>query len=267
MYPRLFQFGPVALPTYGVFAALALVIGLTTAMWAAARLRVSPGTVWNFGLISVFTAILSSRVLLIAGHWHDFVSYPLLMLSITTPRTVDSVCIELGAGIFAGLLYLTLKRMPWLSTLDAAAPGWALGQAILMLGCFFGGCDYGRPTSMPWGVAFHSRWAAQWNNTPLGVALHPVQLYLCGLELALFAGLLWWLPRRRQPGELAGAWLLLYGLGEFFLDYYRGDNRLLVLAGAVSLTQMIDFLLVVTGALLLMEYKGAHAHQPDKATL
>lgn len=260
MYPRLFQFGPVALPTYGVFAALALIAGLTVAMWAAARLRVSPGAFWNFGLISIFSAILSSRLLLIAGHWHDFVSYPLLMLSVTTPRTVDSVFIELGSGIFAGLLYLTIKRMPWLSTLDAAAPGWALGQAILMLGCFFAGCDYGRPTSLPWGVTFHSRWAALWNGTPLGVRLHPVQVYLCALELALFAGLLWWLSRRRQPGELAGAWLILYGLGDFFLDFFRGSNRLMIFAGALSLTQAIDFIMVLIGALLLMEHKHVLAH-------
>lgn len=258
MYPRLFQFGPVALPTYGVFAALALIAGLTMAMRAAARLRVSPGAVWNFGLIAIFSAALSSRVLLLAGHWHDFLAYPLLMLSITAPRTVDSVLIELGIGLFAGLLYLTLKRMSWLSTLDAAAPGWALGQAILMLGCFLAGCDFGHPTSMPWGVAFHSRWASLWNGTPLGVRLHPVQLYLCALDLALFAALLWWLPRRRQPGELAGAWLLIYGLGEFFLDFFRGNNRLLIFAGALSLTQAIDFAMVVLGCLLLLERKQAH---------
>lgn len=235
------------------------------AMWVASRLRVSPGAVWNFGLISIFSALLSSRLLLIAGHWHDFLSYPLLMLSVTTPRTVDSVLIELGFGIFAGLLYLTLKRMPWLSTLDAVAPGWALGQAILMLGCFFAGCDYGRPTSRPWGVTFHSRWAALWNGTPLGVRLHPVQMYVCGLELVLFAGLLWWVPRRRQPGELAGGWLLLYGFGEFCLDLFRGGNRLLVLDGALSLSQSIDFVMVVIGALLLLERKNIPAHPPDEA--
>ncbi len=179
------------------------------------------------------------------------------MLSVTIPQTVDSVLTELCLGISAGLLYMTLKRMPWLDTLDAAAPAWALGQAILMLGCFFAGCDYGRPTSAPWGVIFHSRWAALWNGTPLGVKLQPVQLYLFAVQLGLCLSLLWWLPRRRQPGELLGSWLLVFGLVEFSLNYYRGENRLLVLGGALSLTQAIDFCMVVLGALLLLEQRPA----------
>ncbi len=236
--------------------------GLILAMRTAARLRVPPDGMWNFGLISIFSAVLGSRLLLIASHWHDFLTYPALMLSVSTPRTVNSVLTELGLAIFAGLLYLTLKEMPWLPTLDAAAPAWALGQGILMLGCFFAGCDYGRATSMPWGIVFHNRWAMLWNGTPLEVRLHPVQLYLCAVELALCALLLWWLPRRRQPGELAGAWMFLSGLAQFFLDFYRGDNRLLIFDGALSLTQAIDFCLVVAGALLLLERGAASTKSP-----
>ena len=87
------------------------------------------------------------------------------------------------------------------------------------------------------------------------IRLQPVQLYLCALQLALCLLLLWWLPRRRQPGELVGAWMLLFGLAQFFLDFYRGDDRLLVLAETLSLTQAIDFCLVVLGALLLLEQR------------
>lgn len=257
MYPRLFTFGPVSFPTYGVFVAIALIAGLTLAMRTAAHLRIPPGSMWNFGLITVMTAVLGSKLLLLAGHWHDFLSYPLLMLSISTPQTVDSVLTEMGLGVSAGLIYMTLKRMPWLDTLDAAAPGWALGQSILMLGCFFAGCDYGRPTSVGWGVVFHSRWAALWNDTPLDVKLQPVQLYLCAAQLVLCLLLLWWLPRRRQPGELAGGWLLVFGLVEFFLNFYRGEDRLLVLDGALSLMQAIDFCMVVLGALMLIEKRPA----------
>lgn len=223
----------------------------------------SPDAMWNFGLVTILSAVLGSRLLLIVGHWHDFLAYPLLMLSLSIPRTVDSVLTELGLGASAGLLYMTLRRMPWLRTLDTAAPGWALGQAILMLGCFFAGCDYGRPTTMPWGVMFHSRWAMLWNGTPLEIRLHPVQLYLCAMELTLCLGLLWWLPRRRQPGELVGGWLFLSGLAQFFLELYRGDNHLMVFGGALSLTQAIDFCMVVLGALLLLEHRQTNVeHRP-----
>lgn len=262
MYPRLFHLGPVTLSSYGVFAALALLAGLMLAMRAAARLRISPEAMWNLGLITIVSAVLGSRLVLIAGYWHDFVAYPFLMLSVPIPRTTDFVLTEIGLGTTAGLLYMTWKRMPWLGTLDAAAPGWALGQAILMLGCFFAGCNFGRPTEKPWGIIFHSRWAATWNGTPLEIRLHPVQLYLCIMELTLCLGLLWWLPRRRQAGELAGGWFFLSGLGGFFMDFYRGSNRLLVFGGVVSLTQAIDFCMVVLGALLLLEHRQASPRVP-----
>lgn len=262
MYPRLFTLGPVSIPTFGVFAAVALVAGLALAMRTAARLRVAPDAMWNLGLITVFTAVLGSKLLMVAGHWHDFLSYPLLMLSITLQQTVDSVLTQLGLGLSAGLLYMTLKRMPWLDTFDAAAPGWALGNAILALGCFFAGCDYGRPTSLPWGVVFHSRWAALWNGTPLGVRLQPVQLYLFAVQLALCFLLLWWLPRRRQAGEMAGTWMLVSGLTRFFLDFFLGGDRLLIFSGALSLTQAIDFCLVFIGALMLLEQRSARSAMP-----
>ena len=54
-------------------------------------------------------------------------------------------------------------------------------------------------------------------------------------------------------------------LGNFFLDFYRGNNRLLVFAGAVSLTQAIDFGTVVLGGLLLLERRDASgAHVPEE---
>jgi phosphatidylglycerol---prolipoprotein diacylglyceryl transferase len=262
VYPRLFTLGPLSLPTYGLFAAIALIAGLALAMRTAARLRIAPDAMWNLGLITIFTAVLGSKLLLIFGHWHDFISYPLLMLSISLPRTVDYVLTQIGLGLSAGLLYMTMKRMPWLDTFDAAAPAWALGQAILAAGCFFAGCDYGRPTSLPWGVVFHSRWAAQWNGTPLNTRLQPVQLYLCALQAALCFLLLWWLPKRRQPGELAGAWMFVSGLTGYFVDFLRGGDRLMIVSGAVSLTQVISFCLLVIGAFLLIEKRSHRLATP-----
>jgi phosphatidylglycerol:prolipoprotein diacylglycerol transferase len=257
VYPRLFQFGPLTLPTYGLFAAIALLAGLTLATRTAVRLGISFDNMWNFCLATVLTGLLGTRLLLIAGNWHDFLSYPMVMLSIAIPRTIGSVLTEIALGAGAGLLYVFMKQMPWLRTLDAASPGWALGRSTLALGCFFAGCDYGRPTAMPWGVIFHSRWAAMWNGTPLGIRLQPVQLYLFAMQFALCLLLLWWLPRIRHSGELAGGYLFASGLLDFFLESLRGQNRLLILGGALSLTQAIDFCMVIFGALLLLERRSA----------
>jgi phosphatidylglycerol:prolipoprotein diacylglycerol transferase len=265
VYPRLFQFGPFTLPTYGLFAAVGLIAGLTLAARTAERLGIGFDRMWSFSLTTVLSAILGARLLLIAGNWRDFLSYPMVMLSIAMPRTIGMVLTEIGLGATAGLLYMAVHRMPWLRTLDAAAPGWALGQAMLAMGCFFAGCGYGAPTAEPWGVTFHSRWAAMWNGTPLGTRLQPVQVYAFAAQAVVCVLLLGWLPRIRQSGELAGAWMFLSGLTGFFLDFYRGDNRLLILNGALSLTQGIDFCLVVIGALLLLE-RSSGSSAPNEAS-
>jgi phosphatidylglycerol:prolipoprotein diacylglycerol transferase len=57
-------------------------------------------------------------------------------------------------GLGAGLLALTVKRPPVVPVLAAATPALALGHAIGRIGCLLVGDDYGRPTSLPWGIAF-----------------------------------------------------------------------------------------------------------------
>jgi len=53
-----------------------------------------------------------------------------------------------------------------------------------------GGCCYGRPTTLPWGITFTDPFAGRELGTPLGVPLHPTQLYEAGAELVILVFLL-----------------------------------------------------------------------------
>ena len=70
------------------------------------------------------------------------------------------------------------------------APGIALGHVVGRFGCLFAGCCYGKPTTVPWGITFTDPFAAANVGTPLGVPLHPTQLYEAGAELLILAILL-----------------------------------------------------------------------------
>ena len=65
------------------------------------------------------------------------------------------------------------------------APGIALGHVVGRFGCLFAGCCYGKPTTLPWGITFTDPFAADNVGTPLGVPLHPTQLYEAGAELLI----------------------------------------------------------------------------------
>jgi phosphatidylglycerol:prolipoprotein diacylglycerol transferase len=141
--------------------------------------------------------------------------------------------------------------MPALRTCDAFAPGLALGHAIGRVGCFAAGCCYGKPTSHFWGVTFTNPLAHEIVGTPLGQALEPTQLFESAVELTIFFILSWLLVRKKFEGQVFGAYLFLYGIARFFLEFIRDDHgRGSVFGGALSGTQLISIGLVLTGGLI-----------------
>lgn len=225
MYPRLLQFGHFAIPTYGAFTALALVAALSALVQLARRLGLSPNKLWNLGLIGILTALIGSRLLMAAVYFSAFREHPFWVLGLATDRGVWVGVFALVLGIAAGLLYALAEGLPFLRVLDCLAPAAALGLVLNRIGAFLAGLDYGLPTASAFGVGYTSPFAAFWYGTPLGVRLYPVQIYQGVAFLAIFVALLWWLPRRKQHGELAGAWLFLTGVAAFFLDFYRAPGR------------------------------------------
>lgn len=90
-----------------------------------------------------------------------------------------------GGVFYGGLLlavptcwwYIRRNGLPLWTTCDLFAPGIALAQGVGRMGCLLAGCCFGRPTEAPWGITFSSTLAAANSGTPLGVALHPSQMY------------------------------------------------------------------------------------------
>ena len=106
---------------------------------------------------------------------------------------------------------------------------------------------WGKPTSLPWGVMF---------ETGGGVARHPSQLYEAVLEgLVIFAVLLWMSRRRpaRPQGTFMGAFLVLYGVFRFLIEFVRvPDAQLGYLLGPITMGQLLSAPLVVAGIVALV---------------
>ena len=114
------------------------------------------------------------------------------------------------------------------------------------------GCCYGRPTHVPWAITFTNPAAAANVGTPLGVPLHPTQLYESAAE-ALILVLLLWTEKKGRPFEGRTFWsyLVLYGISRFVIEFFRGDERGVVF-GTISTSQFIS----------LMHRAGGHRHAP-----
>jgi phosphatidylglycerol---prolipoprotein diacylglyceryl transferase len=249
LHPLLFHTGNLAIPTYGVFAAAALLAALALCVVLARRAGLPGEKVWNLGLIAILTALFASRLLVVAANLRVFARHPFWVLGLATVHGGWIAAGGAAAGALAAVLYALAEGLPLLRVADAAAPAAALGFAISRAGAFCAGLGWGTPTTLPWGVTYRSAVAWLWYRTPLGTRVHPVQLYDAAASLAILA-LLLAMPHRRD-GEAAGAWLFLYGVGHFFLEFLRGDAvREPALGYLLTMAQGLAVLAVVVGGAL-----------------
>jgi phosphatidylglycerol---prolipoprotein diacylglyceryl transferase len=264
MHPILFQSGPLTIYTYGVLVATGVVLGLWFARQQAGRAGLDREKIWNLGIYAILMALLVAKVWLLFSSWHDYLAHPREILSLATFESGGTFYGGVLGAILTIVIYSYVEKMPLVSVLDTFAAALPIGHAIGRLGCFFAGCCYGKPTTLPWGVTFTSPAAGRIAGTPLGIRLHPTELYEAGAEFANFLILLWVSRRQRFQGQLLGTYFLLYGLERGTIEFFRGDpGRTMLFHDSVSVMQVVSMALVLTGALLwLRGLRGGAAIEP-----
>ena len=266
MHPQLFHIGSFALPTYGFMAALGLTSGLAVIFHLARFRGLDPEQMWNLGGIAVFSGIFGAKLLLLAIDWRDYVAEPGRIFSVATLQSGGVFSGGLVLAILCSWWYVRRHKIPFLSAADVFAPGIALGHVFGRLGCLAAGCCYGRPTTMPWGITFHSPWAAEFSGTPLNQALHPTQLYESVAEAINFVLLYWLCKRKKFEGQIIGLFMILYGIERFIFEFYRGDEgRGEVLGGLISGTQAIALGMVVSGFVIYLRRTPLRSASPIAA--
>src|SRR2546428_6053391 len=214
MYPRLFELGPITLYTYGVLLATAYLVGLKLAMVRAKARGLDANRVLDLGIYIIISALVGAKLLLLVTDFRTFKADPRELLTLAR-----------SGGVFYGgliladvvaLVYILKVGLPLWTTTDVFAPGIALGHVVGRFGCLFAGCCYGKPTTLPWGITFTDPFAAANVGTPLGIPLHPTQLYEAGAELVILGVLLATESRgRRFAGRTFWLYMLLYGCSRY----------------------------------------------------
>jgi phosphatidylglycerol:prolipoprotein diacylglycerol transferase len=251
MHPILLQIGALTVYTYGVLVAAGVILGLLYARWQAARAGLPPREIWNLGIYMIFSALLVSKVWLVFSGWRFFAADPSAIFSVAMLQSAGTFYGGVLGAVLAILAYTRARGLPLLPVFDISAGALPLAHAIGRLGCFAAGCCFGKPTSLPWGVTFTDRAAARLAGTPLGVPLHPTQLYEAGAEFLNFLLLVWLGARQRFHGQILAGYFVLYGSERGVIEFFRGDpGRTLMFHDRVSLMQIVSAGLVVAGCLL-----------------
>lgn len=237
MYPTLFRIGEFEVTSFGVLVAIGALVGMWMFQRELARSGLPESGV-DAAIAGVLGGLAGAKLLWTLEHLGE---EPLADLLLS--RGGMSWFGGLIGGVTAGLWLLRRRRIPWLAGLSAATPALAIGHAIGRIGCFLVGDDYGRPTDLPWGVAFPE------GLPPTDVPVHPTQLY----EAALLAPIGWALVRWRRHGVadavVLGRYLVLAGALRFAIEFVRVNVRVL---GPFTVAHLVSGALVLLGIALIV---------------
>jgi phosphatidylglycerol:prolipoprotein diacylglycerol transferase len=262
MHPRLFTTPYFVLHTFGVFLAAAYFAALWWLLRAARRESLDSERVAGLGLWLIIGAIIGAKVLMVVRSLPDYIAHPSDLWSLATLQSAGDFYGGFIGGLIAALAFFGRHpEMPRWLVADLCSPAIALGQAIGRIGCFMAGDDFGSSTHLPWAVVFRNPEAAEIGGTPLGIPLHPVQIYESLVCLSLFFLLVWLARRKRFVGEIILAYCILYAVARFFLEYLRGDlDRGFVMGGMFSTSQFIAIIVfLVCAPLFFIKYKASMA--------
>lgn len=163
------------------------------------------------------------------------------------------------AGLATLLLLARRYRINLLSMLDISSSAAAIGYAVGRIGCLVSGDgDYGKPTSVAWGMAFPNglvpttQTCVQW-GWPADCRVHPTPIY----EFAVMMLIFWYIWRRGTralqhplaPGVITGEFLILSGLERFFVEFWRINPRIIF---GMSNAQFTALLSAIAGAVMLV---------------
>ena len=153
----------------------------------------------------------------------------------------------LVGGVGAALVYFVVKGYPLVRTVAAATPALAAGHAIGRIGCFLVGDDYGRPTTLPWGVAFPkglppttAPCTRPSSTSGVSARVH------CRVLLAPLAP-----RRRRRPHRARRRYLMIAGAVRFLIEFIRVNERViagLTVAHIAAMLMMLAGIAVIAAA-------------------
>jgi phosphatidylglycerol:prolipoprotein diacylglycerol transferase len=261
MYPELISLGPVTVYTYGVLLAVAYLLGLQLAIARARRWKLNADRVLDLGIYIIIAALIGAKLMLLVTDFAQFRQSPADLLSLV--RSGGVFYGGLIAAVGVAFWYIHRHGMPFWTTCDAFAPGIALGHVTGRLGCFAAGCCYGKPTTVPWAVVFTNPLAQANSGTPLGIPLHPTQLYEAGAELLILIILLTTERRgHRFAGRTFWLYIILYAISRYVIEIFRDDPRGTVFG--VSTSQFISLVLAPLAIAMLIWLRRTTPEEPQR---
>ena len=248
--PIAFSLGPLVVRWYGLAYVLGFVCAAAIIYFVAKRwkLGMSEDNLLTLMVCAIVGVVLGARIgyVLFYGDGY-YLSHPLEILAFNQGGM--SFHGGLVGLLIGGAVAALMTRIPFLTLAD-------LGSIAAPIGLFFGRCGnfvngelWGAPTDGPLGVVF--------GGAAGMMPRHPSQLYEAVLEGLVIFCVLFALSRKRPPrpqGTFLGAFLVLYGIFRFLIEFVREPDVQLgyLWGGWLTMGQVLSAPLIVAGIALLI---------------
>lgn len=248
--PIAFSLGPLVVRWYGLAYVLGFVCAAAIIYFVAKRwkLGMNEDNLLTLMVCAIVGVVLGARIgyVLFYGDGY-YLAHPLEILAFNQGGM--SFHGGLVGLLIGGAVAARITRIPFLTLAD-------LGSIAAPIGLFFGRCAnfvngelWGAPTDGPLGVVF--------GGAAGMMPRHPSQLYEAVLEGLVIFCVLFALSRKRPPrpqGTFLGAFLVLYGIFRFLIEFVREPDVQLgyLWGGWLTMGQVLSAPLIVGGIALLI---------------
>lgn len=239
MYPVFFRIGTFEITSFGVMVALGALAGLwlfrRELLYSRLPVDAVDAAIW--GLLG---GLLGAKLLWTFEHMGGPEPFTSLLFS----RGGMSWFGGFVGGVGAALWVMRSRRWPLVPVLAAATPALAIGHAIGRVGCLLVGDDYGRPSDLPWAIAFPE------GLPPTEVPVHPTQIYEA-IPLVFIAYLLIRWRRGGLPDAVVlGRYLAMTGVLRFAIEFIRINERV---ALGLTVAQWVSAGVLLAGLVLMVQ--------------
>lgn len=236
MHPIICKIGPFSVYAYGFMLVTAFFICYMLSRRQAKKNNIDPDIIFNF-LFRVFIfGVLGARIFYVIENTGYYFKHPLeiIMLQYGGLSWFGGLIL----GTITGVRYLRGKKIGVYRIFDLIAPYLALGHALGRVGCLLNGCCFGKISK--YGLYFEVH----------KLTLIPAQIYSTVILLIIFLILRSLQNKPHPAGRIFFAYLFLYSIKRFFIEFWRADNEI-ILAG-LTLFQFLSIAVFIFSLIKLI---------------
>jgi len=249
---------------YAIFVLLGITAGVALALWNVKRCGGNVTLYSDFGYIVIPACIVGTRLFFVIFNWDMYRDAPLTI--ITEFGTGLAIFGAIITAFLTAVIYCRVKKESFFKFVDLGIIGLPVGQAIGRWGNFFNREAFGAYTDSFFAMQYrlsevnsnavtdemranlvfrHYEDTYDITHIVQYISVHPTFLYESLWNIGTVILLYVFCKRRKFDGQIAAMYLLLYGIGRFWIESLRTDQ---LTAGSLPISQVLAALAAIGGA-------------------